>query len=933
MAAAQVEVTPAVHFDVSPPLRDITPVGPTPKNRADRTSKPRIPDSRRAAMNPSTQGVPDSRVASQGAPLAMPAAESFDGMRNPNGYYPPDTVGDVGPNHYVQMVNASFSVFDKDGTLLYGPADFSTLFEGFGGACEYLNDGDPIALYDQFADRWVLSQFALPAEPEQQLECVAVSVSGDPMGQYYRYAFGYGRLMPDYPKMSVWPDGYYATYNLFDPGNNWNFAGVQACALERRAMLVGAPASQQCYFLSNEFSLLPSDADGETPPPTGSPAYFLGEHWSDADKVTLYRMRTDWDSPSRTTLEGPVAIGVQPFTWACVAVYRSQCVPQPPVSDGPIARPLEITTPALPAAVWGSSYSTGLIARGGAPSYAWAVSQGELPEGWTLDSDTGVVSASATEATSDTSVTITATDSATPPVTVSREFTVTTVGADAVAITTSSVLPDGMAGYDTPYSVDLTASGGTPPYTWTVVDGLLPASLELDETGELSGVLSTDGTTTFTVRVSDASATPLEASAELTLSVDPPITAPLLESLGGHAMYRLSYRNFGTHESLVTSHTVSMDGTMGQPRQTGTGWWEFRSPQSDTVVFQEGVAASTDPNTFQWMGSAAMDRQGNLALGYSSSSTTRYPSVHYRGRLVTDAPGTLPYADGTIIAGTGSQWGLAARWGDYSSMTVDPVDDCTFWYTNQYLTQSSRNDWSTRIASFRFPQCQGSSTVPGAPSSPSARAADSAATVAWQPGATGGMPVVGYTVTASPGGESCSTLVGVTTDPLTCQVTGLSNGTTYRFAVVARNALGTGSSAETRALTLPGGGGGGGSSEPEVVQPTPSPTATKPAPGPGPDPGPPVAEPLAPVLTTAQQPPVVDGGERVRVRALHLTPGCAVDVRLGDRTRVGRVNEVGVAAVTLRAPERPGRYVIRAAVRASGSCASVLLKAPLRVRR
>src|SRR5262249_57032988 len=94
---------------------------------------------------------------------AMPAAtNSFDGVSNLNGVLPPDTNGAVGPNHYVQWVNLSFAIYSKSGTLLYGPARGNTLWTGFGGPCETDNDGDPIVLYDRQANRWFMSQFALP---------------------------------------------------------------------------------------------------------------------------------------------------------------------------------------------------------------------------------------------------------------------------------------------------------------------------------------------------------------------------------------------------------------------------------------------------------------------------------------------------------------------------------------------------------------------------------------------------------------------------------------------------------------------------------------------------------------------------------------------------------------------------------------------------
>jgi hypothetical protein len=302
----------------------------------------------------------------------------------------------------------------------------------------------------------------------------------------------------------------------------------------------------------------------------------------------------------------------------------------------------------------------------------------------------------------------------------------------------------------------------------------------------------------------------------------------------------------------------------------------------------------------------------------------------------------MPYAEGTIAAGAGSQWGLAARWGDYTAMTVDPIDDCTFWYTNQYLTKSSRVGWTTRVASFRFPGCTGTATTPGAPAPATAVPGNATATVTWsQPSDTGGLPVAGYTVIADPGGAQCTTLVGVDANPLSCLFSGLSNGTAYTFSVTARNASGVGPAAVTAAVTpsagSSGGGGGGSSAGGSASEPTPSPSPTpiRPPIGPGPNPGPPVLTPTiaqVPTLQTARQPAVVGPGDRVRVRALHVTPGCRVTFTLKQSVRPRRVNATGVAAVSLRAPDHAGRYRIHA-VQSGIACSPLTLLTPIRVTR
>jgi hypothetical protein len=168
-------------------------------------------------------------------------------------------------------------------------------------------------------------------------------------------------------------------------------------------------------------------------------------------------------------------------------------------------------------------------------------------------------------------------------------------------------------------------------------------------------------------------------------------------------MYRLAYRNFGDHEALVVNHSVSV-GKSKRNAVAGIRWYELRDPNGVPAVFQQGTFSPPD-STHRWMGSIAMDKVGDIAVGYSASSSSVFPSIRYTGRVPTDALGTLQ-SENTIIAGTGSQLTNLNRWGDYSAMSVDPVDDCTFWYTTEYLKASGTFNWSTRIASFKFPGCQ-----------------------------------------------------------------------------------------------------------------------------------------------------------------------------------------------------------------------------------
>jgi hypothetical protein len=180
-------------------------------------------------------------------------------------------------------------------------------------------------------------------------------------------------------------------------------------------------------------------------------------------------------------------------------------------------------------------------------------------------------------------------------------------------------------------------------------------------------------------------------------------TTSRLDGIGDRLMFRLTYRNFGDHESVVGNYSVSANSV------AGVRWFELRGVTSGPVTkFQESTYQPD--STWRWMGSAAMDQQGNIAVGYSASSSTISPQIRYAGRLVTDPLSTLPQAEATLFAGTGSQTGTSSRWGDYSDITVDPSDDCTFWYTNEYYSTTTSFNWRTRIGSFKFPGCGGSPT-------------------------------------------------------------------------------------------------------------------------------------------------------------------------------------------------------------------------------
>ena len=168
--------------------------------------------------------------------------------------------------------------------------------------------------------------------------------------------------------------------------------------------------------------------------------------------------------------------------------------------------------------------------------------------------------------------------------------------------------------------------------------------------------------------------------------------------------WRLAYRNFKTYDAMVTNQSVE-----ALPGVAGVRWYEIRRTGNTYSVYQQGTYAPGD-GVHRWMGSVAQDKKGNMAVGYSVvNGTTVFPGIRYTGRLAGDPLGTLPLGEGVIINGSGVQRTTNSRWGDYTSMNIDPVDDCTFWYVNEYYTAagqaSSLAGWQTRIASFKLPGC------------------------------------------------------------------------------------------------------------------------------------------------------------------------------------------------------------------------------------
>jgi hypothetical protein len=226
----------------------------------------------------------------------------------------------------VQWVNLSYAVYSKSGALLVGPLKGNQLFTGFGGPCSTRNDGDPIALYDELADRWMLSQFALPNYPSGPFyQCIAVSKTADPAGQYWRYEFKISDTkLNDYPKFGVWPTGYFMSVNQFAGGG---FAGAGVVAFERDRMLQGL-AARMYYVDTNNTTLggmLPSDFDGPAPP-AGTPNFFM--QFDDVpSQLQVWRFDVTWAATVTGAFTKVTNLPVAAFD-SNMCGYARSCIPQ-----------------------------------------------------------------------------------------------------------------------------------------------------------------------------------------------------------------------------------------------------------------------------------------------------------------------------------------------------------------------------------------------------------------------------------------------------------------------------------------------------------------------------------------------------------------------------------------------------------------------------
>jgi hypothetical protein len=539
----------AVAFDTSKPLRELAK---TAKAAGRGQSNGRMSPERGPAVK--DEGFSGDAAAQEFSAVSAVATiggtiANFEGLGQQDNFNktgrrvnPPDPVGDVGPNHYVEMINLVFGVYSKTGTRLLGPLALGDLWAGF--PIEDCTDeaGDPIVVYDQTTDRWILTQFTSrglnPMTPELPFyDCIAVSQTGDPTGAYYRYAFisqadpDGGFFFPDYPKYGVWRDSYILTTR--DIGSDDGY-GISVYGLEKNKLVNGDPNARAVQFFLNSDTvpinligdgLLPPDLDGLTKPKADVPAPIVGTQDDDGpygatfDALNIWELDVKWRSTPIASIELKTQLPVAEFDsiYPCFPGSRN-CLPQPGITN--------------------------------VDQYLDVLSYRQRP------------------------------------------------------------------------------------------------------------------------------------------------------------IWRLAYRNKGAYESMVTNQSVE-----ARPSLAGTRWYEIRRTGGTYTVHQQGTYAPPD-GVHRWMGSAAADKNGNIALGYSVvDATSVFPGIRYTGRLAGDPLGEMTLGEGTVINGTAAQTHVNSRWGDYTSLNVDPVDDCTFWYVNEYYTVEGAaqaplgNGWQTRIASFKLPGC------------------------------------------------------------------------------------------------------------------------------------------------------------------------------------------------------------------------------------
>jgi hypothetical protein len=353
-------VSQAVAFDTTPPLREMRPI-------ASSVERPEPVGELGTGPVGNKQHSSDGALQTQAVTSTMPRPLfTFEGPSNEDNFdvfgfrvNPPDPNGDVGINHVVFMVNVVFSVYSKTGRMLGGPFDTGTLWQGFEvGDCTDPS-GDPIVVYDEKADRWILTQFTtrgfdVPGRPF--FNCVAVSQTPDPLGPYFRFAFETGQDFPDYPKYGVWPTADPTQASLTITTREFNRGGgednIGIYAIERAGLLAGNPNTKIVGFHLKDQTLrgdglLPADFDGRTPPPAGSPQAIVGTQDDGAgapfDALNVFHLRANFADPKTSTFGLAKQLPIANFDtiFPCTPTSRD-CIPQPGIFTPEDPRKLDI---------------------------------------------------------------------------------------------------------------------------------------------------------------------------------------------------------------------------------------------------------------------------------------------------------------------------------------------------------------------------------------------------------------------------------------------------------------------------------------------------------------------------------------------------------------------------------------------------------------
>lgn len=301
---------------ISKPLKDIPPISEEEmaimKAKADlkllnpklrfreypyaATALPKGPDPVWQKEHPSRQAASDPTLI-------------FNGQNSP--YFPPDCNGTTGPNHYMQTVNTTYAIYDKNGVKLAGPTNMNQLFGSVPGAT--CNDGDPIVLYDEQADRWFAAEFSLCQSPNRML--IAISTTNDPTGTWYQYSFNMNG-MPDYEKFGIWSDGYYMGTNTSP--------GTDIYVFERSVMLAGGTNPKMVSFdnqwrpgsVDGFMMVPPVDCDGQAPP-ANEPGLFIAQQddafGGSADQLWIYELDVDWTTTTNSTFTRVQQLNVEPY--------------------------------------------------------------------------------------------------------------------------------------------------------------------------------------------------------------------------------------------------------------------------------------------------------------------------------------------------------------------------------------------------------------------------------------------------------------------------------------------------------------------------------------------------------------------------------------------------------------------------------------------